>query len=747
MLNPAGRRGRGGSWGAGAASTSALLHSSSVSESITAAMWLCLFAILPVLIDAKALATNEPKDPSCSFEAEGYSLSWTYDDPSSDVVFKMVARSELKNFWAGFFMGDEQPEDSIGAFVRNGQIGLMDGYVAGDRIVLDNTTNVQALLFDLQDDTLTAEFARPISSSDPSDADLTGCTTFFFPTGAVEMDSDGQIHMPKEMYRKRVCDIAMACSSRDRPSGLVKRSDASVCEHTQGKSTVRWKRIGDSVMFSIGQNAQPGKWWSAIGIGHGMQDLKMAIAFLDDGELKSVGGFQTQGYGVPRPDQSIKPTLIEKGTKVSNDRSYVQFSLPLETFHSKMDDSGCVTLQIAVLGGEWLGAYAIRKHEKTPEAVLVCGIDQCLDNIGVSSGAAPTTVAQPSPQPGQAATEKQESAPEGATTQKETNQPQIVTANEETLKSESATASKEVQPQIVTANEETLKSESASASKEVKGSGNGAAPVAARPANDVDSSGIEPANETSIFESAARAIDALPEGSGSEASAEGELPKAEESHDTEILTTAPNSVAEGGDVPAGEGQTTPKLTTVDGEARISTYSREFIRQQTTISNFPATTPLPSVAPALDGAPQTAVPALTGTSQTSAPPADVGTPQTVPAEGVPIPTKTPEDGLPSPTNATVAAGGEQTTPATVPTVSAGETVRKPLVLSKAVAPAVSNILINGCSDGHTDLRVCESYFADYLGKVKEWADRHNQILGQQMWKVCLKHICCFSNDIF
>ncbi|RCN25312.1 hypothetical protein ANCCAN_28977 [Ancylostoma caninum] len=38
-------------------------------------------------------------------------------------------------------------------------------------------------------------------------------------------------------------------------------------------------------------------------------------------------------------------------------------------------------------------------------------------------------------------------------------------------------------------------------------------------------------------------------GSGSEASAEGELPKAEESHDTEILTTVPNSVAEGGEAP------------------------------------------------------------------------------------------------------------------------------------------------------------------------------------------------------
>ncbi|RCN25881.1 hypothetical protein ANCCAN_28404 [Ancylostoma caninum] len=215
----------------------------------------------------------------------------------------------------------------------------------------------------------------------------------------------------------------------------------------------------------------------------------MAIAFLSDGELKSVGGFQTQGYGVPRPDQSIKPTLIEKGTKVSNDRSYVQFSLPLEIFNAKMDDSGCITLQIAVLGGEWLGEYAIRKHEKTPEAVLVCGIDQCFDSVRMSNGGAATTVAQPSSQPSQAPTEKQEGASEGATTPKGISQPQIVTANEETIKSEGSAAG-----------------------NDVKGSGNGEAPVAARPPNDVDSSGIEPANETSIFDSAARAIEALPEG-------------------------------------------------------------------------------------------------------------------------------------------------------------------------------------------------------------------------------------------
>ncbi|ETN75132.1 hypothetical protein NECAME_03855 [Necator americanus] len=102
-------------------------------------MWLCLFAILPILVDGKALATTDTK-------TENYSLSWTYDDPSSDMVFKIVARSKMKNFWAGFFMGDDQPEDSIGAFVRNGQIGLMDAHMNGSDIHLDNITNEQDLL-------------------------------------------------------------------------------------------------------------------------------------------------------------------------------------------------------------------------------------------------------------------------------------------------------------------------------------------------------------------------------------------------------------------------------------------------------------------------------------------------------------------------------------------------------------------------------------------------------------------------
>lgn len=44
--------------------------------------------------------------------------------------------------------------------------------------------------------------------------------------------------------------------------------------------------------------------------------------------------------------------------------------------------------------------------------------------------------------------------------------------------------------------------------------------------------------------------------------------------------------------------------------------------------------------------------------------------------------------------------------------------------------------NGCGAEHEDLKICESYFAEYLGKVNDWSEKHNMTVTSHMWKVSL-----------
>ncbi|WKX92577.1 hypothetical protein Q1695_010537 [Nippostrongylus brasiliensis] len=605
-------------------------------------MQLAWFVLLVAVafVDSKSLTANA-KNQACSYENAALSLQWTYNEASTNVVFKLTAKSSLKNFWSGVYFGQDEPVDSIGASVRNGQIGVMDGHVEGDRLEMDNITNVQSLQFDLQNDILSVEFARPSFSNDPNDVDLSNCATFFFPLEVVELDAAGKVLVPERMETLRVCDIPVTCV--DRNPDVAKRSDASVCEYTNGKSTVSWKAVGDDVEFLIGQEVRKGNWWSAIGVGQSMEDMKMAIAFLENGKTKSIGGYQTQGYGTPRADPLVKPVLSKTGTKAAADRSFVQFTLPQTLFQLFSDETGCVTLQISVLGGQWTGKFDVKKHNITPEAVVVCGIELCKD---VRSDDNKKLIEEKVKKTADAVPTASDATPE----------------EEGLLKKP---ANRAIDEAIL----------------------EHPAVIRQQPS---ETSGTEPAiNETSIFASAAESIDAVPEGSGQDITA---------------------------DVGSGDEQDAESnLTIVDGE-----FNHNATASNETLVGGPITA---ESASAIDSEPLTAE-----IREEAAPVTTTLAPEALPLDGADAVNVTEE-----------ATALNETESATA----------KPLVLSKTMASDVARIVKQGCTEGHTDLAVCEGYFADYLAKVNEWANKHNQLLKQQMWKACtllsqVKHVptmCC------
>ncbi|VDL76483.1 unnamed protein product [Nippostrongylus brasiliensis] len=548
--------------------------------------WFVLLVVVAI-VDSKSLTANA-KNQACSYENAALSLQWTYSEASANVVFKLTAKSSLKNFWSGVYFGQDEPVDSIGASVRNGQIGVVDGHVEGDRLEMDNITNVQSLQFDLQNDVLSVEFARPSFSNDPNDVDLSNCATFFFPLEVVELDAAGKVLVPERMETLRVCDIPVTCV--DRNPDVAKRSDASVCEYTNGKSTVSWKAVGDDVEFLIGQEVRKGNWWSAIGVGQSMED-----------------------------------------------------------------ETGCVTLQISVLGGQWTGKFDVKKHNITPEAVVVCGIELCKD---VRSDDNKKLIEEKVKKTADAVPTASEATPE----------------DEGLLKKP---ANRAIDEAIL----------------------EHPAVIRQQPS---ETSGTEPAiNETSIFASAAESIDAVPEGSGQDITADVGSGDEQDAEIKNALTASSDNAA--------------NLTIVDGE-----FNHTAIALNETVVDGPITA---ESASAIDSEPLTAE-----IREEAAPVTTTLAPEALPLDGADAVNVTEE-----------ATALNETESATA----------KPLVLSKTMASDVARIVKQGCTEGHTDLAVCEGYFADYLAKVNEWANKHNQLLKQQMWKACtllsqVKHVptmCC------
>lgn len=66
-------------------------------------------SLLLYLLAASLVAARPQKEALCSYGTSNYSLSWTFDELSNDVVFRLTATSAAKNFWTGVYFGEEEP--------------------------------------------------------------------------------------------------------------------------------------------------------------------------------------------------------------------------------------------------------------------------------------------------------------------------------------------------------------------------------------------------------------------------------------------------------------------------------------------------------------------------------------------------------------------------------------------------------------------------------------------------------------
>ncbi|CAB3407468.1 unnamed protein product [Caenorhabditis bovis] len=342
-----------------------------------------LVTVLAVLLKASTQRNiNSHGNSDCSYESENLALNWSYDELSNDVVFKMVARnSKSASFYTPVAFGDETPNDVVTVYVRNGQIGLIDGHLDSEEgtIEADEKTNVQALGFDLQNGVLTAQFARPVETSDEDDAYLGNCITMFLPVESHEIVPSQPLIMPTNLNKIRICDIVVTCTDKKHSDVLVKRQQEAICASgpESQKNRITWTVDGDNVVFDVNQNAKKGRWWTAIGVGSSMENLNLIGLFAENGRLKHEGIYRTEGKMQPEPFEIENVALERRSANVKGGRAQFEIAVSKRFFTEAADESGCFTLQIAILAGNYKPKFLIGKHKQTPTAIEICNLDAC----------------------------------------------------------------------------------------------------------------------------------------------------------------------------------------------------------------------------------------------------------------------------------------------------------------------------------------------------------------------------------
>ncbi|CAL2028935.1 unnamed protein product [Caenorhabditis brenneri] len=601
--------------------------------------------LLPTILLLLAVTSTHQRsviqNADCSFHSSNYSVSWTYDELSNDIVFKLTSHSDFTNFYTAIGFGTEKPEDVIAVYVRSLQIGLIDGHLVDDgAIESDEKTNVQALQFDLQNGVLTAQFARPIETFDTQDSDLGSCINMFFLTDAREIITGAPLELGdvNSLQKIRVCDIAFTCATKMHNDVLVKRQEdsdvAPICSTggEEEKNRIEWMVDGELIHFSVFQNSKKGRWWTAIGVGESMSDLNMILLFAETGKLKKQGIFRTEGKMQPQEVEYGGIELKKDLAIVNNGKAQFGVTIEKKFFLDRADEQGCFTMQIGILAGQYQPNFNIQKHQNTPHAIQICNIDSCKAPI----------------EPQQEIDGETPKRTEGA----------LVKGDEDIVEASGSTD-----------------------------------PTKPAPINDVV------------------------EGSGLEPKIENQEPKTTP-HTSEVADEKPLTNEE---APATSSSTAAPAAPVAS------------------SSSSSSAPVVDSASSSSAAPNEAAP-----STTSSAPAPVDAAASV-TSSTPIPEPiTPEKNH-------VFAVDNQTTKRAKSEEGKPEEKQddEPEVTTKSSSGSVGDGKQNGCGADHEDLKICESYFAEYLGKVKDWSEKHNMTIASHMWKACtllsqVQHVttmCC------